>query len=88
MENLVFEIYKNSIMPHGKHKFNIESYMDMATMCAYPSSTYELPHCKFVLWYCAQFPCIDIPSPESYQNNSKIMALVGGGGVGKGIDED
>ena len=35
MSNRLFDTYKNYVMPHGKHKFQIESNMAMAKMCAY-----------------------------------------------------
>ena len=44
MANRIFKTYKNSVMPHGKHIPKTSSGMTMATMCAYPSSTYALPH--------------------------------------------
>ena len=43
--------------------------MAMATICAFLSSKYALPHWKFVLRCCAQCPQIDIPSTEADQNN-------------------
>ena len=46
MDNGIFEIYKNSVMPHGKHIFNTEYDMDTITMCAYPPSEYAWPHWK------------------------------------------
>ena len=68
MANRIFETYTNSVIPHGKHMFKTASNMDIATMCAYPSSKYTLPNCKCVLRCCSQCPHIDLPSPESYQN--------------------
>ena len=44
MENHIFDTYKNYVMPHGKNMLKIESDMNMATMRAYPSSKYTLPH--------------------------------------------
>ena len=44
MTNRIFKTYKHSVMPHGKHIPKTASGMTMATMCAYPSSTYALPH--------------------------------------------
>ena len=35
MANSLFDTYKNSFMPHGKHMFKTESDKAMATMCAY-----------------------------------------------------
>ena len=50
--------------------------MDMATMCAYPSPKYALPHWKFILNCYAQFPCIDIICLESYQHNSNFRSKI------------
>ena len=44
MLNHIFDTYKNYVMPHGKNMFKTEYDMDMATICAYPSSKYALPH--------------------------------------------
>ena len=63
-------------MPHGNHMFKISSDMAMTTMCAYPSSKYALPHWKFVLRCCAQFPCIYLQSPESDQHNSNVSPTI------------
>ena len=35
MYNRLFETYKNSVMPHGKHIFKTASEMAMERMCAY-----------------------------------------------------
>ena len=69
--------YKNYVMPHGKHIFKTASDMYMETICAYPPSKYALTHWKCVLWCCAQFPYIDIPSPESDQHNSHVSPTMG-----------
>ena len=63
MANQLFETYKNTSVPHGKHMFQTSYDMLMAKMCAYPSSKYALPHWKYVLSCCAQCPRIDLPSP-------------------------
>ena len=36
MTNILFETYKNTVMPHGKYMFQTSYVMAMATMCAYP----------------------------------------------------
>ena len=72
-ENHLFETYKNTVMPHGKHIFQIAFEMSMATMCAYPSSKYALPHWKCMLRCCAQYTRIDLPSPKSYQHNLNVI---------------
>ena len=65
MDNSLFEPYKNSFMPHGKHMFQTASRMAMSTMRAYPSSYYSLPHWICVLNCCVKCPRIHLPSPES-----------------------
>ena len=64
IENCLFETYKIYVMPNGKHTFQISSDMSTATICAYPSSNYVLPHWKCVLGCCVICPQINIPSPE------------------------
>ena len=49
-------------MPHGNHMFQTAYDMEMERMCTYPSSNYALPHLKYILRCCVQFPLIDIPN--------------------------
>ena len=70
MANRHFETDKNSALPHSGHIFKTAYDVAMETISAYPPSKHALPHCKLVLSCCANFPCIDIPIPESYQHNS------------------
>ena len=63
MVNRLFKTYKNSVMPHVNHMFQIASDISVSTMCAYPSSNCALPRWKCVLRCCAQFPQIDISIP-------------------------
>ena len=76
MTNYVFDTYKNSVMPHGKHMLKTAYGMDVATMCAYKSSKYALPHWRCVLRCCAKFQIIDLPSPESDQKNSNASTKI------------
>ena len=48
-------------MPHVCHIYAKASIMAKATMCAYPQSDHELPHCKYVLQCCDNCPCINLP---------------------------
>ena len=50
--------------------------MSQATMCAYPQSDCALPHCKCVLWFCDDFPCINIPEQETDNHNLEITLLI------------
>ena len=51
-------------MPHGRHIYEKIADMAQATMCKYPQYGNALPHWKFVLRCCANFPCINIPVQE------------------------
>ena len=59
-------------MTHGKHIFNTASDTAIATMCAYLSTKYVWPHWKCALRCCAKCPRIDLPSLESYHNNTNF----------------
>ena len=41
------------------------SDMAKSKMCAYTQSNHVLPHWKFLLWCCANFPCINLPEQET-----------------------
>ena len=76
--NRLFETYKNSVMPHGRHIYAISAYMAMATMCAYTPSQHAWPHWKCVLRCCSNCPCIDLPDQETdmhYSNTSPLIRL-------------
>ena len=63
-------------MPNGNNIFKILYGMDMETMCGYMPSKYSLPHWKFVLCCCSQFPCINLPSPELDHHNSHVSQKI------------
>ena len=50
--------------------------MEMAKICAYPSSKYPLSHWKFVLRCCSQYPTFDLPSLECDHHNFKISPTI------------
>ena len=56
MDNHLFETYKNSMTPHGRHIYATAAAMAMDTMCAYPPSQHELIHCKCVFLLLFQLP--------------------------------
>ena len=58
-------------MTHGRHIYSNSSDMAKATMCTYPQSDLTLPKRKFVLWYCAKFPYINIPDQETDNQSSE-----------------
>ena len=48
----IYNIYINTVMPHGHHIYLKAYDMEKATMYTYPRSDHALPHCKCVLWCC------------------------------------
>ena len=42
--NLIYETYKNTVMPNGRHIYAKAYDMEKATMCVYPQSDHALPH--------------------------------------------
>ena len=65
------------VMPHGSHIYAKASDMANATMCTYPQSEHAIPHWKFVLRYCADCPCINIPDQETTKKHEEtILELV------------
>ena len=60
----IYETYKNTVMPHGRHIYAKAYYMEKATMCTYPQSDCALPHWKWVLRCCDYCPCINISDQE------------------------
>ena len=57
----IYETYKNTVMPHGRHIYSKAYDMANATMCAYPQSDHALLHWKCVLRCCAECPHINHP---------------------------
>ena len=52
-------------MPQVRHIYYKASDIAKSKMCTYPQYDHALPHCKFVLWCCADCPCINIPDQET-----------------------
>ena len=61
----MYETYKITVIPHGRHIYAKESDMAKATICTYPQSDHALPHRKRVLQCCAECPYINIPDQET-----------------------
>ena len=61
----IYETYKNTVMQHGRHINAKASDMAKATMCTYPQSDNALPHWKYVLRCCPDYPCINLPDQET-----------------------
>ena len=64
--NRIYDTYKNTVMPHGRHIYAKAYDMSKATMCAYSQSDHALPHWKCVLQCCAKCPGINLPEQETY----------------------
>ena len=73
----IYETYKNTVMPHGRHNYAKASDMANATMCTYPRSDHALPHWKYVLWCCAECPHINFPDQETDKNMKKQHPQLG-----------
>ena len=65
-ENRIYETYKNTVMPHGRHIYDKSYNTAKATICAYSQAYHALPHWKCVLRCCAKFPSINLPDQETY----------------------
>ena len=44
----IYEKYRNTVMPHGRHIYAKAYYMENETMCEYSQSDHALPHWKYV----------------------------------------
>ena len=42
--NIIYETYKNMVMPHGRHIYAKACDMAKTSMCKYPESDHVLPH--------------------------------------------
>ena len=74
----IYETYKNTVMPHGRHIDAKDSDMAKATMFVYPQSDHALPHWKFVMQCCAKCPSINTPDQETddqYSNTSPSICF-------------
>ena len=60
----IYETYKNTVMPHGRHIYAKSYAMAKETMCAYSQPDHELPHWKCVLRCCDKCPSINTPDQE------------------------
>ena len=45
-------------------------------MCAYPQFDHALPHCKFVLRCCGEYPYINLPDQETNINHEEITPSI------------
>ena len=72
----IYETYKNTGMSHGRHIYAKAYDMSQATMCAYTQSGHALPHWKYVLRCCSDFPFINIPYQEIDNHNSETTPSI------------
>ena len=61
----IYEIYKNTVILHGRHIYAKAYDMAKATICAYPQSDHALPHWKGVMWCCAKCSSVNLPDQET-----------------------
>ena len=62
--NCIYEIFKNTVMPHGHHIYAKAYDMEKVTMCKYPQSYHMLSPWKCVMICCAKCPCVNLPDQE------------------------
>ena len=63
--NHIYETYKNTVMPHGRHIYARASDIAKSKMCVYPQSYHSLPHWKYVIRGCAKYPSVNLPEQET-----------------------
>ena len=64
----IYETYKNTGIPHGRHIYTKSSDMENDTMCTCPQSDHAFPHWKYVLRCC--YDCLYINLPDQKTNKS------------------
>ena len=73
----IYEIYKNTVIPHGRHIYANTSDMVKATMYTYTQYDHALTHWKCVLRCCANCPYINITDQETDKNMKKQHPKLG-----------
>ena len=74
--NIMYETYKNTVMPDGNHIYSKTYDILKATICAYPQSYHALPHWKCVMRYCAKYKSINTPDQETYNQYSNTSTSI------------
>ena len=59
--NIIYEAYKNTVMPHGRHIYSKASDMEKSKMCVYPQPDHALPHSKCVMQCCGKCTSVNLP---------------------------
>ena len=72
----IYGIYKNIVIPHGRHIYDEVSDTENATMCTYSQSDHALPHWKYVLRCCAKCQCINLPEQETDNKYSETTPSI------------
>ena len=72
----IYETYKNTVIPHGRHIYAKASDMEKATMCTYTQSDHKLPHCKYILRCSDECPYINPPVQETDKNDEEITPSI------------
>ena len=75
-ENLIYETYKNTVMPHGNHIYEKASDMAKAIMCEYTHSDNTLPHFKRVIQCCAKCKIINLSDQKTYNQYSNTSPSI------------
>ena len=73
----IYETYKNTVMPHGRHIYAKAYDMEQVTMCTYSQSDHALPHWKRVLRCCSKCTRINIPDQKTDKNMTKQHPQLG-----------
>ena len=68
--NHIYESYKNTVMPHGRHIYAKASDMEKVKMCVYQQSYHSLPHWKGVMRCWVKFSSVNLPEQETYDQHS------------------
>ena len=76
VKQYISDIYKIFIIMNSCNLYQTLYYMSMATMCAYTPSQHAVPHQKFVLCFCKNFPHIDLPSQYLDQHHSNTCPTI------------
>ena len=74
--NSIYDTYKNTVMPHGRHISAKASGMEKSTICAYPQSDHTLPQWKCVLRCCSECLCINISDQETDKHYSETTPSI------------
>ena len=72
----IYEKYKNTVIPHGRHIY-VKAYdTAKATMRTYTQSNNALPHRKCVFQCCSDFPCININDQETDKKHEETKTSI------------